>query len=182
MKDGIDPPSEPIHTYSKIETPPVLSICKKCGCTHGMVVEEMATGKTEPIDVCKDCMFFGTYQPITEQVRLTDEEVQNLDEEFIAEQMDKMVKYMMQKFIENWVMYGGEEEYKTDIPQEMHDQYEKAYAAASKQWEEAAIDQRFVEMDFVYKPEIMTAERWKNRLRIIARDLMESQRKFNNGK
>lgn len=101
------------------------------------------------------------------------------DKEFIADQMDNMVKYIMRKLIENWVMYGIEEVEKKDIPQEMHDQYEKAYAAASKQWEEAAIDQRFVEMDFFHKPEPMTAEKWKERLKIISTDLEESQRKYN---
>lgn len=69
---GIDPPSTIIYTDSNIQPEPILSICKKCGCTHGMVIEEMATGKTESIDICKNCLFFGTYIPINEQIILKD--------------------------------------------------------------------------------------------------------------
>jgi hypothetical protein len=31
--------------------------CKYCGKSHGMGIEDMATGKIEPIDICKDCLF-----------------------------------------------------------------------------------------------------------------------------
>ncbi len=180
--NGIDPPSKPLRNYSKIESNAILSTCKKCGCTHGMVVEEMATGKTEPIDLCKECLFYGTYIPITEQIHLREEDVlQNLDKEFIAEQMEKMIDYMMRKFIENWVMYG-EGEPILDVPKEMEDQYIKAYKACSKQWEEAEIDKRFVTMDFVHHPEPITADKWKERLKIMARDLVKSQKEINNGK
>lgn len=36
-----------------MEYPP----CKKCGADHGMGIEEMATGKITPIDVCRKCLF-----------------------------------------------------------------------------------------------------------------------------
>lgn len=158
-----------------------MSECKKCGKSHGMVVHDKITGTNTPMDHCKDCMVYGTFVPITEQIHLTSDQVQDLDQEFIASQMQKMVEYMMRKFIENWVMYGEGEEI-LNVSEEMEEQYQKAYAAASKQWEEAEIDQRFVPMNYLYEPEPMTEERWKNRLKIMARDLKESQRKYNNGR
>lgn len=33
--------------------------CKKCGKSHGMGIEEMATGKIDPIDLCYDCLWEG---------------------------------------------------------------------------------------------------------------------------
>jgi hypothetical protein len=36
-----------------VEYPP----CKYCGASHGMGIEEMATGKIEPIDICYDCLW-----------------------------------------------------------------------------------------------------------------------------
>lgn len=50
------------------------SICKKCGSTHGMVIEEMTTGKTEPMDLCKNCFCYGSYKPITEKIVLTNKQ------------------------------------------------------------------------------------------------------------
>lgn len=31
--------------------------CRKCGKSHGMGIETMATGEIEPIDLCRDCLF-----------------------------------------------------------------------------------------------------------------------------
>jgi hypothetical protein len=33
--------------------------CKKCGASHGMGIEDMATGKIEPIDLCYSCLWEG---------------------------------------------------------------------------------------------------------------------------
>jgi hypothetical protein len=33
--------------------------CRKCGATHGMGIENMETGEIEPIDLCKDCLFYS---------------------------------------------------------------------------------------------------------------------------
>ena len=32
-------------------------LCRKCGASHGMGIEDMETGKIEPIDLCKSCLF-----------------------------------------------------------------------------------------------------------------------------
>lgn len=34
-----------------------MSLCKKCGATHGMGIEDMTTGIVTPIDHCRDCLF-----------------------------------------------------------------------------------------------------------------------------
>jgi hypothetical protein len=33
--------------------------CKKCGASHGMGIEDMATGKIESIDLCYRCLWEG---------------------------------------------------------------------------------------------------------------------------
>lgn len=33
--------------------------CRKCGKSHGMGIEDMATGEIEPIDVCYECLWEG---------------------------------------------------------------------------------------------------------------------------
>ncbi len=157
-----------------------MSECKKCGKSHGMVVHDRITDTNTPMDHCKDCMVYGTFVPITEQVHLTDEQVKDLDHEFMASQMQKMAEYCMRKFIENWVMYG-EGEPVLNVSQEMEDLYQNAYAACAKQWEEAEIDQIFVPMNYLYEPDPITEEKWKKRMEIMLRDLKESQRKYNNG-
>lgn len=43
--------------------------CKKCGKSHGMGIKDMETGIHTPIDTCYDCMIFGKYVPIAEQVK-----------------------------------------------------------------------------------------------------------------
>lgn len=47
-----------------------MNICKKCGNEHGMVLEEMSTGKTEPIDYCKECLFPPIQYDLKEKVLL----------------------------------------------------------------------------------------------------------------
>lgn len=38
--------------------------CRKCGASHGMGIETMSTGKIEPMDLCKDCLFsYTVYRP-----------------------------------------------------------------------------------------------------------------------
>jgi len=55
---GIDPPAEKIGM--PFPENPIRSICKKCGKTHGMVVQDMKTGECEPLDTCMDCLMVGT--------------------------------------------------------------------------------------------------------------------------
>lgn len=31
--------------------------CKHCGCSHKMGIEEIETGKIDPIDICHDCLW-----------------------------------------------------------------------------------------------------------------------------
>jgi hypothetical protein len=43
--------------------------CKKCGKSHGMGIEIMATGEIEPIDLCDDCLWFGVkFNLITDDI------------------------------------------------------------------------------------------------------------------
>lgn len=53
-----------------IEYPP----CKKCGKSHKMALENMKTGEIEPLDVCRDCLFFGSIVPLTDQIILKEDE------------------------------------------------------------------------------------------------------------
>jgi len=59
---------------SKIIYPP----CKKCEASHRMGIENMETGEIEPIDLCKNCLWFGTFHPINYQI--TFEEMVNGNE------------------------------------------------------------------------------------------------------
>ncbi len=51
-----------------IEYPP----CKKCGASHGMGIENMETGEIEPIDLCRNCLFFGTVNAPVKQIDFDD--------------------------------------------------------------------------------------------------------------
>ena len=42
--------------------------CTKCGKLHGMGIENRETGEITPMDVCYDCLWFGTYVPLTKQI------------------------------------------------------------------------------------------------------------------
>ncbi len=45
---------------NNVEYPP----CRKCGASHGMGIEEMSTGKIEPIDLCSPCLWSNlVYKP-----------------------------------------------------------------------------------------------------------------------
>lgn len=43
----------------KVFTLGVMTICKHCGKTHGVGIQDMHTGVFEPIDVCFECLFKG---------------------------------------------------------------------------------------------------------------------------
>jgi len=49
-----------------------MTKCTSCGKEHGMVIEDMSTGETTPIDWCKECFFTKgyIYTPIEEQVEI----------------------------------------------------------------------------------------------------------------
>jgi hypothetical protein len=182
---GIEPGPDPIHKYSKIETPPTLSECKKCGKLHGMVLEEMATGKTGPLDICKDCMFYATAIPLTDQIHLTemdaDEFVKN-HEEFINDQMNKLLSYALRQYYSNWLLYGIPEHVPHEYPLEVNEMYEKAYKACQDQWSESQIDQRFCEMKFLHDPPEYTENRWKDMLKRLADSMKKSQKEYNDEK
>ena len=38
-----------------------MTKCTSCGVEHGMVIENMETGETTPIDWCKECFFTKGY-------------------------------------------------------------------------------------------------------------------------
>jgi hypothetical protein len=42
--------------------------CKRCGESHGMGIETMETGEVEPINLCKNCSFYGKVITLTEPV------------------------------------------------------------------------------------------------------------------
>lgn len=160
---GIDPPSTPIYTYSKIESNPTLSICKKCGCTHGMVLEEMATGKTEPLDVCKDCMFFGSVVRLEKQVVLHEnctELHQDCTESYVAEQYKKIMDYLFASYMHHIIMNGFDEQI-IEVPGEWNEAYEKAYASQVEIWDRAEIDNRFVPVHLPYDPPQRTENHWR---------------------
>ena len=46
--------------------------CKKCGKKSSLVLEYNITGECEGLDICKDCMFYATYQPTTIQISFDD--------------------------------------------------------------------------------------------------------------
>lgn len=54
---GIDPPEGPIYDYDKEKDDPVISLCKKCGKSHGMGIKNTKTGEFTPMDVCYDCLW-----------------------------------------------------------------------------------------------------------------------------
>lgn len=70
---GIDPsaesPKPPEYDNSHNVYPP----CKNCGKSHGMGLEDRITGKITPLDICRECIFVGTFFPINENVLLEEE-------------------------------------------------------------------------------------------------------------
>jgi hypothetical protein len=68
---GIDPGPYALRK-ERVEYPIIRSVCKECGIEHGMCVEVMATGELIPLDLCKNCLFFTTYKPITEQITISE--------------------------------------------------------------------------------------------------------------
>ncbi len=38
-----------------------MTKCTSCGKEHGMVIEDMITGETTPIDWCEECLFTKGY-------------------------------------------------------------------------------------------------------------------------
>lgn len=129
----------------------------------------------------KDCIIDDAFGEVGDQVNLTNQEVKELYGQFMAEQMQKIADFTTREFIENWLMYG-EGIPKPEVSQEMEDLYQNAYAAHTNtmQWEEADIDQRFIMTDCLYQPEPDTVESWKERIKIMARDLKKYQIKYNN--
>lgn len=52
--------------------------CRKCEASHGMGVEEMATGKITPIDLCHKCLWDGFIAgTLEEQIVLGENNGQN---------------------------------------------------------------------------------------------------------
>jgi hypothetical protein len=160
--------------FEKMDTMPSLNVCQKCGALHGMVLEDTKTGKTEPLDLCKNCMFYGTHIPLKEQVILKDENILQMDVEYMQEQMDRITQHIFREYMKDWLLYGNGETY-PEISQEMHEMYAKAYVAAEKQWEEAELDQRFVEVKLIYDPPLSIEDRWKR----MIEGLKDSQKAYN---
>lgn len=72
-----------------------MSICKKCGKTHGMVLENRITGESEPLDICEDCLFAGCYiKHPTEKIILTADDP--IDQP-IANQLARLYKHLIQE-------------------------------------------------------------------------------------
>lgn len=71
-----------------MEYPP----CKKCGASHGMGIEETATGNITPIDLCYDCLWEGfpyelknlyTKIELEDDIEKMKEKLKNLEMELI---------------------------------------------------------------------------------------------------
>ncbi len=52
----------------------IFPLCKECGASHRMCIENMETGHIEPIDICYDCLWFGHILPVNYQITLRDHE------------------------------------------------------------------------------------------------------------
>ena len=76
LSDGVDPPAYPIVDYGIPDQEVVYPPCRKCGKAHMMGVKEMATGKIAPMDICYDCIWYGTTIPLTEDVILKEEDLE----------------------------------------------------------------------------------------------------------
>jgi hypothetical protein len=55
--------------------------CKYCGASHGMGIEEMATGKIEPMDICSKCL----WNPENFKLNPTKEKI-----DFVKSEIDKL--------------------------------------------------------------------------------------------
>lgn len=49
--------------------------CIRCGKESSLVLQDAQACETTPIDLCKDCMSYGEFKPVTTQIIL--EEVLN---------------------------------------------------------------------------------------------------------
>lgn len=57
--------------------------CKKCGCAHGMGIEDMETGVITPIDICRKCL----WEPL--QIYLNNDPVMLIDQKELDECIEK---------------------------------------------------------------------------------------------
>ncbi len=78
--------------------------CKKCGDSHGMGIEEMSTGKIEPMDICYNCLWNPLeFKPINEQVKLDvenmKENLKNLEDRLIKDLIISSSSYVVDKTI-----------------------------------------------------------------------------------
>ena len=47
--------------------------CIQCGIWHNICIEEMETGKLEPLDKCKHCLLKYSLKPLDEKIILKNE-------------------------------------------------------------------------------------------------------------
>jgi hypothetical protein len=67
---GIEPPAGLINPDYK-QQPGNSRKCVECGKQHDTIVEDTRTGeRLEELSKCKDCMLFGIFNPIKQQVTL----------------------------------------------------------------------------------------------------------------
>jgi hypothetical protein len=54
-------------------------LCRKCGKSLGMGIENMKTGVIEPIDLCYECLWAGTtFNQMNDQIYVTEEWIQKI--------------------------------------------------------------------------------------------------------
>jgi len=76
--------------------------CKSCGKDHGIVMEHRVTGKSEPLEMCYECMFKDWKPAPIETIKLED-----LDENGTLEQwglalmkaQDKIIREMIESSV-----------------------------------------------------------------------------------
>lgn len=69
-----------------------MSICKKCGTLHNLVLKNRETGESIPVDFCNHCIF--GYRLITKQVCIEDLP-EMLERDILQYQMTKTIKELL---------------------------------------------------------------------------------------
>lgn len=76
---GIDPPADQLPEPKLINYKESDRLdCIKCGKKSSLVIEDTKTGEWDPLNICKNCMFVGTYYPLTGLILLAAEDLKQL--------------------------------------------------------------------------------------------------------
>lgn len=78
-----------------------INYCIECGKKHGMEILNRITGERTPIKHCSDCLWIGTFNPITSQIHLTEEDIPKTTEEMQRELGELMLKILNDNYGKN---------------------------------------------------------------------------------